>query len=34
MLLDLSEIKRKTVSATDYINSLEEPFREEFLTRK
>ena len=34
MLLDLSEIKRKTVSVTDYINSLEEPFREEFLARK
>lgn len=34
MLLDLSEIKRKTVSATDYINSLEEPFREKFLARK
>lgn len=34
MLLDLSEIRRKTVSVTDYISNLEEPFREKFLTRK
>lgn len=34
MLLDLSEIRRKTVSVTDYMNSLEEPFREKFLKRR
>lgn len=34
MLLDLSEIERRTISVTDYINSLEEPFREGFLVRK
>jgi hypothetical protein len=34
MLANLSEIRTSTVSATDYINSLEEPFKEKFLTRK
>ena len=34
MLLDLSEIRGKTVSVADYMNSLEEPFREEFLARR
>ena len=34
MLLDMSEIRRKTVSVTDYISNIEEPFREKFLTRK
>jgi hypothetical protein len=34
MLLDLSEIRRKTVSVVDYLNSLEEPFREKFLNRR
>ena len=34
MLLDLSEIRRKTVSVTDYMNSLEEPFKEKFLNRR
>jgi hypothetical protein len=34
MLLDLSEIRRKTVSVTDYMSNLEEPFREKFLRRK
>jgi thiol-disulfide isomerase/thioredoxin len=34
MLLDLSEIKMKTVSIADYMDSLEEPFVEKFLTRK
>lgn len=34
MLLDISEIRRKTVSVTDYITNMEEPFRQKFLTRK
>lgn len=34
MVFNLKEIREKTVSATDYVNSLEEPFREKFLTRK
>jgi hypothetical protein len=34
MFLDLLEIRMKTVSAADYINNLEEPFRERFLARK
>jgi len=28
------EIRARTVSADDYINNLEEPFKEKFLTRK
>jgi len=34
MLLDLSDVRRKTVPVADYLNSLEEPFREKFLTRR
>jgi hypothetical protein len=34
MNLDLAEIKRRTVSVSDYIDSIEEPFREKFLERK
>jgi thiol-disulfide isomerase/thioredoxin len=34
MPLNLNEIRTRTVSANDYINSLEEPFKEKFLTRK
>jgi hypothetical protein len=34
MLLDLPEIRMKTVSVADYINNLEEPFIEKFLARK
>jgi hypothetical protein len=34
MSIDLPEIRRKTVSVTNYINNLEEPFRKKFLTRK
>jgi hypothetical protein len=34
MILNLEEIREKTVPATDYINSLEELFREKFLARK
>jgi len=34
MLLNLSDIRSKTVPVSDYINSLEEPFREKFLMRR
>lgn len=34
MPLNLNEIRTRTASANDYINSLEEPFKEKFLTRK
>jgi hypothetical protein len=34
MLLDLSEIRVKTVSVADYMNNLEEPFSERFWERK
>jgi len=34
MNVNLREIKRKTVSVKDYIENLEQPFREKFLTRK
>ena len=34
MNVNLSEIRKKTVSAKQYLDSLEEPFRERFLTRK
>lgn len=34
MPLNLSEIRMRTVSASDYISNLEEPFREKFLERK
>jgi thiol-disulfide isomerase/thioredoxin len=33
-MVDLSEIRKKTVSANEYINGLEQPFREKFLARK
>ena len=32
--MNLSEIKTKTVSINHYINSIEQPFRKKFLTRK
>ena len=34
MPLDLKEIRTRTVSANDYLNDLEEPFKDKFLTRK
>jgi thiol-disulfide isomerase/thioredoxin len=34
MNINLSEIRKKTVSASKYIDSLKSPFREKFLTRK
>jgi hypothetical protein len=34
MPLNFMEIRNRTVSANDYINNLEEPFKEKFLTRK
>ena len=34
MAINLSEIRKKTVSVEQYLDSLEEPFREKFLTRK
>jgi len=34
MNINLSEIRKKTVSVTQYIDSLKQPFREKFLTRK
>ena len=34
MPINLKEIRTRTVSPNDYINSLEEPFKEKFLTRK
>ena len=33
-MVDLTEIRKKTVSATEYINGLDEPFKERFLERK
>jgi thiol-disulfide isomerase/thioredoxin len=34
MNVNHSEIEKKTVSVSNYINSLEQPFQEKFLTRK
>jgi len=34
MNIDLSEIRKKTVSVNQYIDSLEQPFKEKFLMRK
>jgi len=34
MTINLSEIRKKTVSVEQYLDSLKEPFREKFLTRK
>jgi hypothetical protein len=34
MNFDLSEIRKKTVSVDQYIDSLEQPFKEKFLNRK
>ena len=34
IMVDLEEIKRKTVSVDGYISSMSEPFREKFLERK
>ena len=34
MSINLAEIRKKTVSVEQYLDSLEEPFRERFLTRK
>ena len=34
MNFDLSEIRKKTVSVGQYIDSLEQPFKEKFLNRK
>jgi thiol-disulfide isomerase/thioredoxin len=34
MNINFSEIRRKTVPASQYIQALEEPFREKFLKRK
>jgi len=34
MRINLSEIRKRTVSASEYIDSLKSPFREKFLTRK
>jgi len=34
MSINLLEIIRKTVSGSQYVNNLEEPFHEKFLTRK
>jgi thiol-disulfide isomerase/thioredoxin len=34
MSINLSEIRKKTISVEQYLDSLEEPFRERFLTRK
>jgi thiol-disulfide isomerase/thioredoxin len=34
MSINLSEIRKKTVSVEQYLDSLEEPFRERFLTGK
>jgi len=33
-MVDLDEIRRKTVSVSDYVSSIESPFREKFLARK
>lgn len=34
IMVDLEEIRRKTVSVDDYISSMRKPFREKFLDRK
>lgn len=34
MNINLLEIRRRTVSVKEYLNSLRQPFREKFLTRK
>jgi len=34
IMVDLEEIRRKTVSIADYISSMSNPFREKFLNRK
>ena len=34
MSINLAEVRKKTVSVEQYLDSLEEPFRERFLTRK
>jgi thiol-disulfide isomerase/thioredoxin len=34
MDINLSEIRKRTVSASEYLDSLKSPFREKFLTRK
>lgn len=34
MKITLAEIEKKTVSVNHYINNLEQPFKEKFLTRK
>jgi hypothetical protein len=34
MNTNLSEIRKKTVSVKEYLDSLEQPFRDKFLTRK
>ncbi|NWF87292.1 thioredoxin family protein [Candidatus Bathyarchaeota archaeon] len=34
MKINLTEIEKRTVSVNQYINSLEQPFRQKFLTRK
>jgi hypothetical protein len=34
MNIDLSDIRKKTVSVGEYIDSLEQPFKERFLTKK
>jgi thiol-disulfide isomerase/thioredoxin len=33
-MVNLTEIRKKTVSATEYINGLDEPFRQGFIERK
>jgi len=34
MDVDLSDIKKRTVSISQYIDGLEEPFKESFVARK
>jgi thiol-disulfide isomerase/thioredoxin len=34
MSINLSEIRKKTISVEQYLDSLEKPFRERFLTKK
>jgi hypothetical protein len=34
MNVDLAEIRKKTISVGQYINSMEQPFKEKFLNRK
>jgi len=34
MSIDVSDIRKKTVSVTQYIDSLEQPFKEKILTKK